>query len=78
MQSWETTIHKMVVEAARGVPIVSLEEYVRLVAWATLRASTLHPEWAQAQALTMPSDAALVNRLAAILVNGTPVERMVV
>ena len=44
---------------------------------AALRAQLVHPEWGQAKLLIMPEHD-IVDRLAAILVNGTPVERMVV
>lgn len=76
--SWETTIHKMLVEVAQGKPIIDLESYVRLVAWAVLKANAMHPEWAQAKLLALPGDTEIVDRLAAILVDGEPVERMAI
>ena len=75
MQSWEQAIHKMLVEAAWVG--CDLEERVLLLAWAALKANINHPEWAQAKLLALPNSE-VVDRLAAILVNGTPVERMAI
>lgn len=75
MQTWDTTIHAMLVEAC-GITW-DIEHAVRLVVWAALHANMDHPEWAQAKMLALP-DSTTVDKLAAILVNGTPVERMAV
>lgn len=53
-------------------------ESVELVVWAAIRAYQSHPEWGQATLQWVQPKGAIIDELAAILVEGTPVERMAV
>lgn len=76
-QSWENVIHRILLEALRSGAGNDPECLARMVAWATLRAYSEHPEWGQAQFCAMPRSV-IIDRMAAMLVNGTPIERMAV
>lgn len=76
-QSWETTVRRMFFEAECRGERSDKEEFAMTLVMAALRASRNHPEWAQAKLLALP-DSKAVDRLAALLVKGSPVERMAI
>ena len=76
-QSWEATVRRMFLEAECRGERKDKEAFAMMVVMAALRASKNHPEWAQAKLLAMP-DLKAVDKLAALLVKGSPVERMAI